>query len=83
VTRKVRLKRQSPTGPVAPEADAGLERIKRLEERLALERDGTPGHRELAEAVRIEADLYLKSLDRRLAAATRTKKSERTTTRSV
>ena len=77
------MKTQSGSGPVAPDADAGLERIKRLEERLALERDGTPGHRDLADAVRIEADLYRKSLDMRLAAATRTKKSERTITRSV
>jgi hypothetical protein len=83
VTRKLRLKTQSVTGPVALDADAGLERIKRLEEQLALERDGSPGRRELAQAVRIEADLYRKSLDTRLAAATRTKKFERALTRSI
>jgi hypothetical protein len=61
----------------APDADAGLERIKRLEQRLALESDDSTARRELAEAVRIEAGLYRRSLDTQQAAATHSKKSER------
>jgi hypothetical protein len=65
------------SGPVVPDADAGLERIKRLEEQLARKPGRGTGHRAIAQAVRIEADLYRKSLDARQAAATRTMKSER------
>jgi hypothetical protein len=60
-----------------PNTDAGLERIKRLEMRLALEPVDTTAHRAIAAAVRIEAGLYRRSLDARSAAATHTKKSER------
>jgi hypothetical protein len=65
------------TGSSTPDADAGLERIKRLEKRLALEPGDSTARREIAEAVRIEAGLYRKSLDERQAAATYSKKSER------
>ena len=61
----------------APDADAGLERIQRLEERLALEPGDATARREIAEAIRIESGLYRQSLDARLAAATHSKKSER------
>ena len=61
----------------ALDADAGLERIRRLEERLALEPGDSTARREIARAVRIEAGLYRRSLDARLAAATHSKKSER------
>jgi len=61
----------------APDADAGLERIKRLEERLALEPGDSTARRDIADLVRIEAGLYCKSLDTRQAAATHSKKSER------
>jgi hypothetical protein len=64
-------------GSSTPDADAGLERIRRLEQRLALEPGDSTAHREIAEAVRIEAGLYRKSLDQRQAAATHSKKSER------
>jgi hypothetical protein len=63
----------------APDADAGLERIKRLEERLALEPDDSAARREIAKVVRIEAGLYRRSLDVRQAAAIHSKKSERCT----
>ena len=61
----------------ALDADAGLERIRRLEERLALEPGDSTTRREITKAVRIEAGLYRRSLDARLAAATHSKKSER------
>jgi hypothetical protein len=60
-----------------PDADAGLERIKGLQAQLALEPRDTTARRELAEVVRIEAGLYCKSLDTRQAAATLSKKFER------
>jgi hypothetical protein len=60
-----------------PDADAGLERIKRLEELLALEPGDSTARREIVRAVRIEASLYRRSLDARQAAATHSKKSER------
>jgi hypothetical protein len=60
-----------------PDADAGLERIKRLEKRLALEPGDTTAHREIADAVHIEAGLYCRALDTRQAAATHSMKSER------
>ena len=61
----------------APDSDAGLERIKRLEERLALEPGDSTARREIVKVVRIEAGLYRRSLDVRQAAATHSKKSER------
>jgi hypothetical protein len=76
LAKKQRVKTQA-TGAVVPDADAGLERIKRLEEQLARKPGRSTEHRGLAEAVRIEADLYRKSLDARQAAASRSKKSER------
>jgi len=45
------------------EADAGLERIKHLEEQLAPTRANSREHRRLSAAIRIEADAYRKSLD--------------------
>jgi hypothetical protein len=43
--------------------DAGLERIRRLEERLSRAPIHSEQHRQLARAIRIEAELYRKSLD--------------------
>ena len=59
------------------DADAGLERIRRLEERLALEPGDSTARREISKAVRVEAGLYRKALDSQQAAATLSKKSER------
>ena len=52
------------------DGDAGLERIKGLEEQLAPARANSRLHRELTEAIRIEADAYRKSLDVEQATAT-------------
>jgi hypothetical protein len=71
------------TGPILPDTDAGLERIKRLEEQLASWHGSATERRGLAQAVRIEADLYRRSLDTRQAAATLSKKAERTIKRLV
>jgi hypothetical protein len=43
--------------------DAGLERIKSLEEQLAKAPANSARHRQLARAIRTEAALYRKSLD--------------------
>lgn len=43
--------------------DAGLARIKRLEEQLARAPRNSGRRRQFARAIRIEADLYRKSLD--------------------
>ncbi len=43
--------------------DAGLARIRHLEEQLARTRVKSGRHREFAKAIRIEAGLYRKSLD--------------------
>lgn len=48
--------------------DAGLARIRHLEEQLARTRVNSGRHREFAKAIRIEADLYRKSLDTAQAA---------------
>jgi hypothetical protein len=68
---------QNSTGPLLPDRDGGLERIKRLEQQLARQPFNSTGRRELVEAVRIEADLYRKSLDKWQAEATRTMQEER------
>jgi hypothetical protein len=68
---------QYDTGSGVPDADAGLERITRLEAQLARKPGRGSAHRKLALAVRIEAYLYRKSLDAQQAAATRVKQSER------
>jgi hypothetical protein len=52
------------------EADAGLERIKRLEEQLAPTPVNSRLHRALSAAIRIEANAYRKSLDTEQATAT-------------
>jgi hypothetical protein len=44
-------------------SDAGLTRIRHLEEQLAHTRVNSGRHREFAKAIRIEADLYRRSLD--------------------
>jgi hypothetical protein len=51
-------------------ADAGLERIKRLEERLAAAPVNSLYYRTLSAAIGIEADAYRKSLDSEQAKAT-------------
>ena len=48
--------------------DAGLARIRHLEERLARTSVNSGRYREFAKAIRIEADLYRKSLDTAQAA---------------
>ena len=50
-------------------ADAGLERLKHLEEQLAPAPVNSPEHRRLSAAIRIEADAYRKSLDTEQATA--------------
>jgi hypothetical protein len=71
-------------GSVVPaDADAGLDRIKRLQEQLQKAPRRSTGRRALAKVVRIEAGLYRKSLDIRQAAETRTKKLERAITRVI
>jgi hypothetical protein len=52
------------------DGDAGLVRITRLEEQLALAAVNSPQHRRLRAAIRIEADAYRKSLDIAQATAT-------------
>ena len=54
----------------AAEADAGLERIKHLEEQLVLAPANSPRRRTLTAAIRIEAHAYRKSLDAEQATAT-------------
>ena len=48
---------------------AGLERLKHLEEKLALAPAGSHQRLELIDAIRIEADAYRKSLDAEQATA--------------
>jgi hypothetical protein len=48
--------------------DAGLARIRHLEEQLARTPVKSGRHREFARAIRVEADLYRKSLDTAQAA---------------
>jgi hypothetical protein len=50
--------------------DAGLERIKHLEEQLAPTAVNSRQHHRLRAAIRIETDAYRKSLDTEQAAAT-------------
>jgi hypothetical protein len=52
------------------EADAGLERIKHLEEQLAPAPVNSRQRRTLSAAIRFEADAYRKSLDTEQATAT-------------
>jgi hypothetical protein len=60
------------------EADAGLERIKMLEELLAASPVNSLEHRRLADVIRIEAAAYRKSLDADQAARTLDRKHART-----
>jgi hypothetical protein len=55
----------------SPDAYAGLERIKHLEEQFARASVDSREHRHLAAAIRIEAVAYRKSLDAGQAAAMR------------
>jgi hypothetical protein len=79
---KSRLTKRAPArrAPAAAEpshdGDAGLERIKRLEEALALARTKNRWQPELTRAIRIEANAYRKTLDREQAAATRDSRPE-------
>ena len=59
-------------------ADASLERIKKLERLLAESPANSLKHRELADAIRIEAAVYRKSLDADQAARTLDPKPTRT-----
>jgi hypothetical protein len=54
----------------ATERDAGLERIRHLEEQLAPTPVNSRQYRRLRAAIRIEADAYRKSLDFEQATAT-------------
>ena len=60
------------------DADAGLERIKKLEELLAGSPVNSSQRRKLAEAIQIEAAAYRKSLDADQAAKTLDRKHTRT-----
>jgi hypothetical protein len=60
------------------DADAGLERIKKLEELLADSPVNSLQHRKLADVIRIEAAAYRKSLDADQAAKTLERKHSRT-----
>jgi len=62
--------KRNTTVALVTEADAGLERIKHLEERLAPVPVNSRQHRTLVAAIRIEADAYRKSLDSEQATAT-------------
>jgi len=64
------------TGPPVPDADDGLERIKRLEEQLARAGGEIRRQPELTRALHIEANEYRKGLDREQAAATRDSRPE-------
>jgi len=50
------------------DGDAGLERIKKLEELLAGSPANSPQRRRLADVIRVEAAVYRKSLDAEQAA---------------
>lgn len=63
------MKRNTTVGRVT-EADAGLERIKHLEEQIVPMPANSRQRRRLRAAIRIEADAYRKSLDTEQAAAT-------------
>ena len=58
-----------PTSGVARRVYDGLERIMRLEKRLALAPPKSPLHRTLRAAVRVEATAYCQALDAEQAAA--------------
>jgi hypothetical protein len=59
------------------QADAGLERIKYLEDQLALAPVNSRQHRTVSAAIRIEANAYRKSLDVEQATATHDAKPRR------
>jgi len=58
------------------DADAALERIRHLEERLARAKVKNRWQPELARAIQIEAHAYRRTLDREQAAATRDSRPE-------
>jgi hypothetical protein len=60
------------------DADASLERIKKLEELLAGSPANSLQHRKLADVIRIEAAAYRRSLDADQAARTLDRKHART-----
>jgi hypothetical protein len=62
--------RNAPICAAAPDLYAGLERIKHLESEFVRTSVHSRRHRELAQAIRIEAAAYRKSLDNDQAAAT-------------
>jgi hypothetical protein len=60
------------------DADASLERIKKLEELLAGSPANSLQHRKLADVIRIEAAVYRRSLDADQAARTLDRRHART-----
>ena len=60
------------------DADAGLERIKKLEQLLAGSPANSPQRRKLATAIQLEATAYRKSLDADQAAKSLDRKHTRT-----
>jgi hypothetical protein len=50
-------------GSPSQDQDAGLERLRDLEEKLARAPAGRPRRLKLIDAIRVEADVYWKSLD--------------------
>jgi hypothetical protein len=71
VRRRAVDRARAPLVAASPDAYAGLERIKHLEEQLARASIDSPERRLLAAAIRIEAGAYRKSLDTNQAAAMR------------
>jgi hypothetical protein len=63
------MKRNTGIARVA-QTEAGLERIKKLEEQLAPTPMNSPRRRAIRAAIRIEAGIYRKSLDAEQATAT-------------
>jgi hypothetical protein len=76
-SRRTRGGRAAALPGLFPDAYAGLERIKRLEQRLARARLKNRRQPELTRAIQIEAHAYRKTLDREQAAATREKTLDR------
>ena len=75
-SRRTRGGRAAALPGLFPDAYAGLERIKRLEQRLARARLKNRRQPELTRAIQIEAHAYRKTLDREQAAGTRESKPE-------
>jgi hypothetical protein len=76
LSKRALARRAAAVAGPSSDADAGLERIKHLEEALARARVKNRRQPELTRAIRIEANAYRKVLDREQAAATRDSRPE-------